>query len=45
MNRDVHPKVGGDVMITLPWWTCTIKIFIFPFPVPVQPRYTTFVQS
>jgi hypothetical protein len=33
------------VMITLPWWTGTIKIFIFPFPVPVQPRYTTFVQS
>jgi hypothetical protein len=31
MNRDVHPKVGGDVMITLPrWtWTCTILFFFF----------------
>jgi hypothetical protein len=37
MNRDVHLKVGGDVMITLPrWtWTCTIFVFLFIPPTPM----------
>jgi hypothetical protein len=31
MNRDVHLKVGGDVMITLCGWTCTTFSFLFLF--------------
>jgi hypothetical protein len=45
MNRDVHLKVGGDVMITLSEWTCTINSFYVSFPLRLRLRYATFVQS